>query len=157
MSGTNIVNSVILRRFTLKCKVAALIIVSLSLHAESDGEKTDKKTAAPQAAKSHGLSADVYEKEDSITSFSAHVNMIRETDVIEVFFDGKNKGPYLLKDDPNLGAFKERLAKSQKNKNQTVTVKVNDDVITNVELTEIKAVEKKKSDLDSVLSDILKK
>ena len=145
--------SIVMRRFAL----SAIIIVSLSTHSEEEGEKSDKKSAAPQAAKSHGLSTDVYEKEESASSFTAHVNLIRETDVIEVFFDGKNKGPYLLKDDPNLGVFKERLAKSKKNKNQNVTVKVADEVITNVEIVEIKATEKKKSDLDSVLSDILKK
>ena len=122
------------------------IIVSLSSYAN---EGTGKKST--------GMSTDIYEKEDDAKSFSAHVNLIRETDVIEVFFDGNNKGPYLLKDSPNLGLFKERLAKSQKNKNQNVTVKITDDVITDVEISEIKAKVQKKSDLDSVLDDILKK
>lgn len=131
--------------------LAGIIIVSLSSYAEDEG--SEKKT--PKT--SNKISADIYEKEDTSSAFSAHVNLIRETDVIEVFFNGKNKGPYLLKDNPNLGVFKERLAKSQKNKNQTVTVKIVDDVITSVELVEVKATEKKKSDLDSVLGDILKK
>lgn len=103
------------------------------------------------------LAVEIYEKEETVKSFSAHVSMIRETDTIEVFFDGKNKGPYILKDGPELGALKEKLIKSQKNKNQNVTVKVNEDVITSVDLVEIKAPTQKKSDIDSVLDDILKK
>lgn len=118
---------------------------------EGDSDQRDT------AKKPKPLSADIYEKEDTVKSFSAHVNLIRETDTIEVFFDGNNKGPYILKDDPNLGVFKEKLIKSQKNKNQNVTVKINEDVITSVELTENKAATQKKSDMDSVLDDILKK
>lgn len=143
--------SVILRQAAL----ALLFIVSLngvkSVQAqEGSGEASTKK--------SKGLSADIYEKEESaVKSFTGHVNLIRETDTVEVFFDGKYKGPYILKDDPNLGVFKERLIKSQKNKNQNVTVKVNEDVITGVELVENKAPQQKKSDTDSVLDDILKK
>lgn len=110
------------------------------------------------AQQSSGLSADIYEKEDPVSSFSGHVNLIRETDVIEVFFDGPKKGPFILKDDGNLGLFKGRLAKSQTSKNQNVTVQIKDDVITGVELVDAKsAPDDKKSDLDSVLSDILKK
>ena len=142
--------SVILRQVTL----TLFLIVSLasleSVQAqEGGGDSTSKKSKA--------LSADIYEKEESaVKSFTGRVNLIRETDTIEVFFDGKNKGPYILKDDPNLGAFKEKLVKSQKNKNQNVTVKLSEDVITGVELVEIKAPEKK-SDTESVLDDILKK
>lgn len=157
MSG----NGTILRRFA----VLGIIIVSLSSFGQNIGENSDpdsspKKQASPtsQNPKSNSLSADIYEKEDSIKSFSAHVNLIRETDVIEVFFDGKIKGPFVLKDNPNLGVFKERLAKSQKNKNQNVSVKVTDEAITSVELVETTAPNaNKKSDIDSVLDDILKK
>ncbi len=127
-------------------------LIALTLTAQDNGDTAPKKNKST-------LSADIYEKEDSSSSFTAAVKLIRETDVIEVFFDSpKNKGPYLLKDSPNLGVFKERLSKSQKNKGQTVIVNLADDVITNVELTEKKAAEeKKKSDLDSVLDDMLKK
>lgn len=130
-----------------------VIMVSLSARTDDGAEKPGDKPPN----KPNNLTADVYEKEDASVSFSAHVNLIRETDVIEVFFDGKNKGPFLLKDGPNIGLFKERLTKSQKKKEQNVTVKATEDVITSVELVEIKDQEKKKSDLDSVLDDILKK
>lgn len=142
--------SIVMRRFTS----IAVIIVALSAFSQEGSEKSAPATSAP---KKSVLSADIYEKEDSSSSFTAHVNLIRETDVLEVFFDGKNKGPYLLKDNASLGLFKERLSKSQKNKAQTVTVKITDEVITSVELVEIKKAEKKNGDLDSVLDDILKK
>jgi len=142
---------VILRQSTL----ALFFIVSLStldfVYAQDgNGDAGSKKPKV--------LSTDIYEKEESaVKSLTGHVNLIRETDTIEVFFDGKDKGPFLLKDDPNLGVFKERLVKSQKNKNQNVTVKVTEGVITSVELVENKAPQQKKSDTDSVLDDILKK
>ncbi len=148
-------SSIILRRLM----ITFIFIVSLfplnAVNAQESPKDGGNEEGMPKKAKA--MSADIYEQEDSIKSFSGHVNLIRETDTIEVFFDGKNKGPYILKEGPNLGAFKEKLIKSQKNKNQNVTVKVNDDAITSVELVEIKAVEKKKSDMDSVLDDILKK
>ncbi|MBL7555155.1 MAG: hypothetical protein JNM24_04975 [Bdellovibrionaceae bacterium] len=142
-----VTKSIILRQAALALLFIVSFCVVESAHAQDGGAK-----------KSKGLSADIYEKEDSaVKSFTGHVNLIRETDTVEVFFDGKYKGPYLLKDDPNLGAFKEKLIKSQKNKNQNVTVKVSEDVITSVELVENKAPQQKKSDTDSVLDDILKK
>tara|TARA_B110001454_G_scaffold219202_1_gene252017 strand:+ start:109692 stop:110135 length:444 start_codon:yes stop_codon:yes gene_type:complete len=144
-------SSVILRRLL----TSVFFIVSVSSVNAVNAQEGGSDPTPPK--KSQTMSADIYEKEDSVKSFSGHVNLIRETDTIEVFFDGKNKGPYILKDDPNLGAFKEKLIKSQKNKNQNVTVKISEDVITGVELVEIKAAEKKKSDIDSVLDDILKK
>lgn len=139
LGGKMLKSSINMRHWAL----GFIFIVSLTVHSQ---EKT-------------GASADIYEKEESATkSFSARVNMIRETDVIEVFFDGSSKGPFLLKDDPNLGIFKERLTKSQKNKSQSVNVQVKDEVITNVELAEAKAApQNKKSDLNTVLDDILKK
>lgn len=142
--------SVILRRAIVRLFLIVSLVAFKSVNAqESDG--------TPRSQKPKGLNADIYEKEEAaVTSFTGHVNLIRETDTIEVFFDGKNKGPYVLKDDPNLGAFKEKLVKSQKNKNQNVTVKIREDVITSVELAEIKTPEKK-SDTESVLDDILKK
>lgn len=129
-----------------------LILLSTSVYAH------DGTTGAAKSKST--LSADIYEKEDTTVSFSSRPTLIRETDIIEVFFEGKNKGPYILKDGPSLGLFKERLIKSQKNKNQSVNIKINDDVITSVDLAEAKAApseEKKKSDLDSVLDDMLKK
>jgi hypothetical protein len=135
--------STILRQYL----IIGIFMVSLPSFADDANDKKQK-----------AMSADIYEKEEPATkSFSGRVNMIRETDTIEVFFDGKHKGPFILKDDPNLGLFKERLAKSQKNKNQNVSVKISDEVITSVELVEIKAPANKKSDMDSVLDDILKK
>ncbi|MBL7543534.1 MAG: hypothetical protein JNL11_06935 [Bdellovibrionaceae bacterium] len=149
--------SVILRQIF----AAFVIIVSLNGHAH-EGEKRESsdQTIAEKspAPKNSALSADIYEKEESSTvSFSGRVNLIRETDIIEVFFDGKNKGPYVLKEGPSLGELKEKLIKSQKNKNQNVNVKITDDVITSVELTESKAPANKKSDLNSVLDDMIKK
>ena len=97
---------VILRQSTL----ALFFIVSLStldfVYAQDgNGDAGSKKPKV--------LSTDIYEKEESaVKSLTGHVNLIRETDTIEVFFDGKDKGPFLLKDDPNLGVFKERLVKS---------------------------------------------
>jgi hypothetical protein len=147
-------SSVILRRLmTTLIFIVALIYLN-PVNAQ-DNPKDSGEEGMPKKAKA--MSADIYEKEDAAKSFSGHVSLIRETDTIEVFFDGKNKGPYILKDDPNLGVFKEKLIKSQKNKNKNVTVKISDDAITSVELVEIKAAEKKKSDMDSVLDDILKK
>ncbi|GEM_PF-3505513 len=146
-----VTKSIILRQAALALLFIVSFCVVESAHAQDGGGEGGAK-------KSKGLSADIYEKEDSaVKSFTGHVNLIRETDTVEVFFDGKYKGPYLLKDDPNLGAFKEKLIKSQKNKNQNVTVKVSEDVITSVELVENKAPQQKKSDTDSVLDDILKK
>lgn len=146
-----VAKGIILRQATL----ALLLIVSLSA---SESAQAQESGGEGGSKKNKGLSADIYEKEESaIKSFTGHVSLIRETDTIEVFFDGKNKGPYILKDDPNLGVFKEKLIKSQKNKNQNVTVKVNEDVITGVDLVEIKSQQQKKSDTDSVLDDILKK
>lgn len=144
-------NGVILRQATLLLFfIVSLASVESVQAQEGGGEGNSKKPKA--------MSADIYEKEESaVKSFTGHVNLIRETDTIEVFFDGKNKGPYILKDDPNIGVFKERLIKSQKNKNQNVTVKINEDTITSVELVENKAPQEKKSDIDSVLGDILKK
>ncbi|OYZ15213.1 MAG: hypothetical protein B7Y39_16460 [Bdellovibrio sp. 28-41-41] len=148
-------SSVILRR---PMTTLIFIVSFFSLNAVN-AQDTPKDGGAEEGMpkKAKAMSADIYEKEDAVTSFTGHVNLIRETDTIEVFFDGKNKGPYILKEGPSLGAFKEKLIKSQKNKNQNVTVKVTDDAITSVEIVEIKAVEKKKSDMDSVLDDILKK
>lgn len=139
--------SVILRR------LMTTLVFIVSLFSVNTVYGQDDST--PKKAKA--MSADIYEKEDVVKSFSGHVNLIRETDTVEVFFDGKNKGPYVLKEGPNLGAFKEKLIKSQKNKSQNVTVKVSEDAITSVEIVEIKPVDKKKSDMDSVLDDILKK
>ena len=133
------------------------IIVSLSLKAQEGGESDEDKKSDLKAKTKSKLSADIYEKEDTTLSFSAPVKLIRDSDVVEVFFEGKYKGPYILKNDPNIGVFKERLIKSQKNKKQSVSVKVVDDVITGVELIEQKTTEKKKDDMDSVLDDILKK
>ncbi len=157
LGGTMSAVSIVMRRLA----ISSIIIVALTSFSQEGSVKPATEEgdhrALKSAPKKSGLSADIYEKEDSSFSFTAHVNMIRETDVIEVFFEGKNKGPYLLKEGPNLGLYKERLAKSQKNKTQTVSVKTTDDVITAVEIVEIKKDEKKKSDYDAILDDILKK
>jgi len=148
-------SGVILRRLM---KTSFFIVSLFSLNAVNAQESPKDgggEDASPKKVKP--ISADIYEQEDAVKSFTGHVNLIRETDTIEVFFDGKNKGPFMLKEGPNLGAFKEKLIKSQKNKDQNVTVKITDDTITSVEIVEIKAAEKKKSDMDSVLDDILKK
>ena len=151
MTSIGTLNRIELRRLIS----IGFIIVSLFAHSE---DISDKKATTESDDKPKPAPTEIYEKEESTKgSFTAHVTTIRESETVEVFFDGKNKGPYILKDDPNLGVFKERLVKSQKKKDQTVNVKTTDDVITGVELVEVKATEKKKSDLDSVLSDILKK
>ncbi len=151
MTSIGILTRIELRRLIF----LGFIIVSLASHSEEGG---DKKAVVDGDDAPKASPTQIYEKEESTKgSFTAHVTTIRESETVEVFFDGKNKGPYILKDDPNLGVFKEKLVKSQKKKDQTVNVKTTDDVITGVELVEVKAAEKKKSDLDSVLSDILKK
>lgn len=107
-----------------------------------------------------GLSTDIYEKdpnEDNKT-INAKVNLIREMGDIEVFFDGKDKGPYILKEGPNLGLYKERLIKSQKSKDLKASVKIEKDYIVSVEVSENKEKPKSsKSDVDSVLDSVFKK
>lgn len=117
---------------------------------------TEENNQIPNPQKSSTLSADIYEKTQDTKSFSDKVNLIRESDTIEVFFQGKIKGPFVLKDGPELGLFKERLIKSQKSQNQKVTVKIVDDTITSVVLEESKS-QNKKDDMKGVLDDILKK
>lgn len=116
---------------------------------------------SPQSnAPKKGLSTDIYEKdpnEDNKT-ISAKVNLIREMGDIEVFFDGKDKGPYILKEGPNLGLYKDRLIKSQKSKDLKASVKIEKDYIVSVEISENKEKPKSsKSDVDSVLDSVFKK
>jgi hypothetical protein len=109
---------------------------------------------------SNKLSADIYEKDanEDKKSLSSKVNFIREMGEIEVFFDGQDKGPYILKEGPNLGLYKDRLIKSQKSKELKVNVKVEKDYIVSVELSETKEKPKdSKSDVESVLDSVFKK
>lgn len=125
------------------------------------GQETGSKNDSPQSsAPKKGLSTEIYEKdpnEDNKT-INAKVNLIREMGDIEVFFDGKDKGPYILKEGPNLGLYKERLIKSQKSKDLKASVKIEKDYIVSVEVTENKEKPKsQKSDVDSVLDSVFKK
>lgn len=116
---------------------------------------------SPQSSKqSKGLSADIYEKDpnEDKKSINAKVTLIREMGDIEVFFDGKDKGPYILKEGPNVGLYKERLIKSQKSKDLKAAVKIEKDYIVSVDVIEVKEKPKDaKSDVDSVLDSVFKK
>lgn len=127
---------------------------------KSDGTGSANPVDSPQSKQSKGLSSDIYEKDpdEDKKSISAKVKLLREMGEIEVFFEGKDKGPYVLKEGPNLGLYKDRLMKSQKSKDQKANVKIEKDFIVSVELPEVKEKPKdSKSDVDSVLDSILKK
>lgn len=136
----------------------AILIFSYSLAQAQDSGSTNDSPQSNTPKK--GLSADIYEKdpnEDNKT-INAKVNLIREMGDIEVFFDGKDKGPYILKEGPNLGLYKERLIKSQKSKDLKASVKIEKDYIVSVEVSENKEKPKNtKSDVDSVLDSVFKK
>jgi hypothetical protein len=127
---------------------------------QSDSAGSTNPVDSPQSKQSKGLSSDIYEKDpdEDKKSISAKVKLLREMGEIEVFFEGKDKGPYVLKEGPNLGLYKDRLMKSQKSKDQKANVKIEKDFIVSVELPEVKEKPKdSKSDVDSVLDSILKK
>lgn len=135
-----------------------LIFIQPAVYAQDMGQKHD----SPQSAspKKGGLSSDIYEKdptEDNRT-INAKVHLIREMGDIEVFFDGKDKGPYILREGPNLGLYKERLIKSQKSKDLKASVKIEKDYIVSVEVSESKEKpQSQKSEVDSVLDSVFKK
>lgn len=137
--------------------LAFLIFIQPAVYAQDMGQKNDSPQSAPQKK---GLSSEIYEKdsnEDNRT-INAKVHLIREMGDIEVFFDGKDKGPYILKEGPNLGLYKERLIKSQKSKDLKASVKIEKDYIVSVEVSESKEKPKsQKSEVDSVLDSVFKK
>ncbi|MCK6597809.1 MAG: hypothetical protein L6Q37_05550 [Bdellovibrionaceae bacterium] len=129
-----------------------LVITSLSVFADSSKDDSSQ----PEKTK---LSSQIFEADDKEDkkSFSAKVKMIREMGDIEVFFEGKDKGPFMLPESSSLGLYKERLIKSQKSKNQNVKVKIEKDNITSVELDEATQNKTPKENVDSVIDSMLKK
>lgn len=142
-----------------------LFSFQLSFGQDDSSQKIDSPQVSPSgpaspSGPSNKLSADIYEKDanEDKKSLSSKVNFIREMGEIEVFFDGQDKGPYILKEGPNLGLYKDRLIKSQKSKELKVNVKVEKDYIVSVELSETKEKPKdSKSDVESVLDSVFKK
>lgn len=137
------------------------VLFFLSLNHSFAQSDSSAKNDSPQSNKQgKGLSSDIYEKDpdEDKKSINAKVTLIREMGDIEVFFDGKDKGPYILKEGPNLGLYKERLIKSQKSKDLKASVKIEKDYIVSVEVSEPKEKPKDaKSDVDSVLDSVFKK
>lgn len=139
-----------------------LFSFQLSFGQDDSSQKIDSPQISPSSPSgpSNKLSADIYEKDanEDKKILSSKVNFIREMGEIEVFFDGQDKGPYILKEGPNLGLYKDRLIKSQKSKELKVNVKVEKDYIVSVELSETKEKPKdSKSDVESVLDSVFKK
>ncbi len=131
----------------------------VSLGQDDSSQKIDSPQVNPSSP-SKKLSADIYEKDtnEDKKNLNSKVSLIREMGEIEVFFEGQDKGPYILKEGPSLGLYKERLIKSQKSKEIKVNVKIEKDYIVSVELTETKEKPKdSKSDVESVLDSVFKK
>lgn len=135
------------------------LLPSSALLAQESVQK--HKVDSPQSVKSKKLSSDIYEKEPSQDkrTLSAKVKLVREYgEEIEVFLEGKDKGPFRLKEGPSLGLYKERLIKSQKSKDLKANISLNKDFIVSVEIPKAAPqTNNSKSDVDSVLDSILKK
>lgn len=128
-----------------------------SIEANRQQDSTIKNDPTIKSNKPGKLNSDIYEKEDDTKTLTGKVKIIRDMESVEVFLETKPSGPFLLKEGPSLGLFKERLIKSQKSSNRTVTIKIKNDYIESVELAPESKKPDSKENMDSVLDSIFKK